>query len=212
MYDRPRARTEEVISDWVDDSLVVYDQSRHTAHALTAIATSVWEACDGRHTVDDISGVLKLDVPVVERALHELSDCQLLEADPVIDLGNGLSRREAAKRFAKVGAAALAAPMIYSINVSPALAAGSIVCSLANGASVNNGHCTAAPGAVGTSSGTASQCCASGSCYQDHTGGSGTMVCVGACAPFNSPCGTGTACCADAAGGTANCVGGFCAQ
>jgi hypothetical protein len=175
MQDRPRARTDEVITDQVEEDLVVYDQSNQIAHALSAEAASVWQACDGQRSVDVIASDLKLEVPVVERALQELSDCRLLRDDPTIDLGHRVSRREAAKKFAKVGAAALAAPMIYSVAV-PGAAMAVSACSLTNGQTPGTAtqNCTAAPGTTGSSGPTTGggglHCCASGVCYETHAG------------------------------------------
>ena len=111
---RPLARSEELIVEAVDEDLLVYDQRSDEAHSLSAPAARVWRRCDGRTDIDALSTELDLDSETVVRALAELDDCGLLDAGPVA----GVTRREATTRVAKIGAAAAAAPLIYSI-VSP---------------------------------------------------------------------------------------------
>ena len=79
---------------------------------------------------------------MVERALGELRGCGLLEGST--SEAPGYSRREATVRLAKIGGAAFAAPLIYSVAVGPAMAAasaapnqGAIVC---NGGPTGNTH------------------------------------------------------------------------
>lgn len=136
------------------------------AHCLSASAASVWERCDGRLSHAEIAQQLGLEPAAVQRAVDELRGCGLLEDGPV--LGLGYSRREATVRFAKVGGAAFAAPLIYSVGIGSAAAAAS-VCTPNNGAA--SAACTA--GGVGTK-GTDSKCCSS-TCY--NKGGTG-KICV----------------------------------
>jgi hypothetical protein len=163
MSDRPQARTEGIVTEWVDDGLVIYDQLSQTAHSLSAAAAMVWGACDGQLGRDEIAERVSLDPAMVERALEELSACGLLEGDPVSP--PGYSRREAAKKAAKVGGLAFAAPLIYSVAVptSAMAAGGSCIGQPATG-------CTAASGGQ---TGTSSACgctAANGHCYLPPSG------------------------------------------
>src|SRR5436305_14667459 len=92
--DRPRARKEGVVSEWIDDELVVYDQLSRTAHCLSRDAASVWERSDGRLSAIQLARELELDPGAVERALDALHGSGLLEEEPVD--GRSYSRREAA--------------------------------------------------------------------------------------------------------------------
>ena len=166
MYGRPRPRTAGIVTERVDDELVVYDQESHAAHCLSHAAASVWECCDGTRSPQEISRELILEPELVERALSELRRCGLLDEGPVAV--RDYSRREAGVKLAKVGGAAFAAPLIYSVVVASAAAAAS--CKV-NG-TVDTATCTGTSGS-GTK-GTDATCC-SGTCYQ---GTGSTKTCV----------------------------------
>jgi hypothetical protein len=118
----PLARAEGIISERVDEELVIYDTHNQTAHALTAAAASVWEHCDGRRSAEQIARELHLGHAIVAQAVAELNECGLLaEAPP-----DGVSRRIALRRIAKAGGAAIiGAPLISTVVILPASAASS---------------------------------------------------------------------------------------
>ena len=82
MHDRPKARTEQLISERIDDELVIYDQLNHVAHCLSHDAVLVWEHCDGRLTETEIADRLTLSLEVVERAVAALDERGLLDEGP----------------------------------------------------------------------------------------------------------------------------------
>jgi hypothetical protein len=137
MLDRPQARSEGIIDERVDDDLVLYDRETQTAHSLPAAAAMVWEHCDGTRSAAEIGDQLELETALVEQALAELGESGLLVDAPA----NLISRRQAAKRLASVGGAALAAPLIYSVAIGPATAAATAVaCSNVNCTSSGGGN------------------------------------------------------------------------
>ena len=83
MHDRPRARTEGVVSERIDGELVVYDAATQTAHCLSPQAASVWEHCDGDLSILEIADRLELPSESVEHALAALRECGLLDDGPV---------------------------------------------------------------------------------------------------------------------------------
>ena len=126
----PRARTDDLVVEEFEDEVLVYDGKNHQAHSLASAAAKVWRACDGTKDVPALAESLALSVDDVTRALEMLDGVELLENQGLQIVtngdgnGNGLTRRELGRRSAKVGAAAAAAPMLYSIVVpSPAAAA-----------------------------------------------------------------------------------------
>jgi hypothetical protein len=121
MHDRPKAKTEGVVSERIDDELVLYDQATQTAHCLSSRAALIWEHCDGRVSPAELAGRLALEPAAVRSALDALSERGLLDGGPVA-AQPGYSRREAAARLAKAGGAAFAAPLIYSAAI-PSMAA-----------------------------------------------------------------------------------------
>ena len=148
LHELPKARTEGVITETVDDEIVVYDLDSQVAHSLTAVAASVWERCDGHASPAEIANGLGLPAAAVQQALDELQGCNLLDDGP--ELGEGYSRRQAVTKIAKVGGAAFTAPLIYSVVVGSAAAAASC---LANGQP--DPSCVAGPGAKAGST----RCC-----------------------------------------------------
>ena len=125
---RPHARSDDLVIEEVDDELLVYDSTNKRGHCLGATAARVWRACDGHSDVSAISEALELDAEVVRQALDELEALELLDTQGVKVVqagsgnGDGLTRRQLAGRSARVGAGIAAAPLVYSISVSPAMA------------------------------------------------------------------------------------------
>ena len=203
MHDRPLARSEGIISEWVDDDLVIYDEANQTGHSLTSAAAAVWQQCTGDRSQPEIAQALGLEPALVDRALAELDEVGLLDGGP--DTSSGVSRREVTRRLAQVGGAALAAPLIYSVAVPAAAAAAS--CTVADGSTVTSSHCNATAGNFGTSTGSGNNCCASGTCYRGRF--SATYYCVAAsetCVVYNGVCTSSSQCCYNPSGST--CSGG----
>ena len=208
MHSRPKARTEDLIVERVEDELVVYDQRSQAAHALSREATAVWESCDGSLAASDIGEHAGLETAAVEGALAELRANDLL--DDEIAVQSGYSRREVAAKFAAIGGAAFAAPFIYSVSIASAQGC---PCTLnkpgctTNGNPVpNSGNCTT--GGVSGAKGCDCDCC-SGVCYEGTAnarfcvsdacvaggmpapGGDCTQCCSGACAGASKTCSSG---------------------
>lgn len=206
MNDRPQARTDGVISELVGDDLVVYDEVSRTAHSLSAAAASVWELCDGKRSSQEIAQELSLEPAMAARAVAELSECGLLDDSPSAAASVGISRREAAKKFARVGGAALVAPLIYSMAIGPATAAASPQPNCTSTGTTNSSQCDATPGNFGNSAqngGSTSGCCSSGVCYQTKTGS--VYLCetsTAACKKFGAAGCATTPCCAGTCSGS----------
>jgi hypothetical protein len=137
--ERPRLRTERLVTEDTGDELLVYDETTDEAHCLSRTAARIWRACDGAHSAGEIASALDTDIGTVRQALEEMDARGLLEPS------SGITRREATLRAAKAGgAAAAAAPLIYSIIVpAAALAASQNFCT-GLGCQSGCGHCKAA--------------------------------------------------------------------
>ena len=123
---KPVARADELVVEEVGEELLVYDQTNDTAHSLGAAAARVWRACDGERSAKALSAELDLDADTVARALEELDECNLLDNGQPL---TGMTRREASLKTAKLGAAAVSAPLIYSILAPvPAMASTQVYC------------------------------------------------------------------------------------
>jgi len=122
MRERPLARSTDLIVEELGDEVLIYDTTIDRGHSLSPEAARVWRACNGKTPVEQLSSRLGLDQDTVNRALDELTGCDLLEVTPTI-IADGSTRREVTVKMAKVGAAAAAAPLILSVAAPAAHAA-----------------------------------------------------------------------------------------
>ena len=111
---RPRALRTGLLVQSVGDQQVVYDQRREQLHVLNRTTALVWRLCDGRHTLEELVGLVgrELDAPadanVIMLALAQLDDARLLEARVAPTGGPAsLSRREMLQRAAAVAVGVL---------------------------------------------------------------------------------------------------------
>ncbi len=107
----------------------MYDTTAHHIHDLNAAATSVWQRCDGRHTMADIAVETSLTEEVVRLAPHTLEDAKLLKR-PLADPMRGMQSR--CSFMKKAAIAGVAVPAIVSISAPSASASHSgevIACS-----------------------------------------------------------------------------------
>jgi hypothetical protein len=126
---RPLPLTDGLVTEEVDDKLLVHDAERGLTWRLNASAALVWKACDGRRTVGDLADVLAQEVggdadeDLVLIALDDLVEHGLITS------GYGkrkpsaarLSRRRLLRRVGLAGATAITLPIVYG-TAPPALA------------------------------------------------------------------------------------------
>src|SRR5881296_287170 len=90
---RPRQRRDGLVVQKLPEETLVYDLERHKAHCLEAVAAAVWEACDGRRTVEQIAAraAKRIGRPVPEEAawlaLRRLGRARLMEAPVAAPVG-----------------------------------------------------------------------------------------------------------------------------
>jgi len=95
-----------LVVEEIGDELLVADRKNNRAHSLNPLAARVWHACDGDTTTEQLVAKLDADPDAVAHALAELSDCELLERDGPMIVGNGgMTRRDLGVKAAKVGVA-----------------------------------------------------------------------------------------------------------
>jgi hypothetical protein len=137
----PKARTEQILIEEIEDEAVAYDLQTNVAHALKPLAAAVFSCADGSNSVADIATQVshRLGEPVssdeVEDALAQLENVSLLER-PSLDAltQDPISRRTALKAFLAAGAGTF---LITSVAAPAALAGsgGSSGCTTGAGAS-----------------------------------------------------------------------------
>jgi hypothetical protein len=128
---RPVARDEGLLVERLDDETVIYDTDTHEAHCLTPLAAVIFEHCDGRTTIDELSRLAgervgePVDKPLVIEALEQLQERGLLAVPP----RDGFSRRDMIRKTAvAAGGVAFGAPLITSIVAPGSVAAASATC------------------------------------------------------------------------------------
>lgn len=131
-----RARVDALIVEHLGDETLVYDTTTDTAHCLGPVAATIWGACDGTRDRADLAALVEDReegdaMALVDQALADLADRALLE-----DI---VTRRAVLTRLAGVGAAALAVPLVFSIDAPTAEAAVSKTAD--GGVCTGNGNC-----------------------------------------------------------------------
>ena len=127
---RPVARVEGLLTEQLDDELLVYDEQQHLACRLNRTAALVWQSSDGQRTVQDLVEVLRdelgevADEDLVMVTLDRLSQHDLIDSGyaPRDADTAGVSRRRFIRRVGVAGTAALALPVVQSI-IAPTPAA-----------------------------------------------------------------------------------------
>ena len=136
----PRAKRNGVLSEQVDDEMLVYDQPSDRAHCLNRTAALVWRHADGEHTIADLATLLRdqldpvADENLVWHALDHLNAASLLEEPPSRSSDDmRAARRQFIAKVGLVGIATLLLPMVTSMTAPSAAQAivcvGSCMCS-----------------------------------------------------------------------------------
>lgn len=179
----PLARTKGLLVESVGEETVVYDTESKEAHCLSPLAATVFACCDGEASVGEVAQLAggRLGEPVdaagVIAAVAQLQEHALLDRSAVRTAG-GMSRRDLARKTARVGAAAAATPLIVSVMAPAAYAAASCAAACASctnptrtcctGSCGNQGACGNNGRATGVGCNNNNQCCtnvcSSGSC------------------------------------------------
>lgn len=77
MFEHPCARA-DLITESVEDGAVIYVPETHQARYLDDAATVVWDACDGKRSVEDLARDLNCDDATITATLARLADSGLL--------------------------------------------------------------------------------------------------------------------------------------
>jgi hypothetical protein len=169
-----------LLTERIGDEVIVIDQDSGRAHCLSGVAAAIWHECDGTHDVTQLADLSGTTAAPIDAALTELDELGLLEY--VAEQSRGLTRRTVARRAITVGTGVL----VLSVALPTVASAASKIA-----AGQPAPGCTANAGAK-----IADTECASGTCYQTH---SGSKICApsSTCVVFNGVCLLGLGqCCA----------------
>lgn len=167
---KPVARRKNLVIQEIPGEILVYDLETNKAHCLNETSAFVWNRCDGKNSITDLSVLLGSHTgkPVEENlvwlAIDQLNENNLLAHELQANFGNQ-TRREVIR---KIGlAAVISLPLVASL-VAPT-AALAVSCS--------SGTANCSPGG---------QTCTDGTACTGCQNGSGCICCVGICSNPNS--------------------------
>lgn len=133
MTNKPISRKANIVVQNLENEVLIYDLTINKAFCLNQTAGLVYQLCDGKRTVAEISDLMSIELKTlvsedfVWLALDGLKKDGLLEnADELTNHFGGLTRREIVK---KVGLASMATlPLISSVVAPSAVMAQSETC------------------------------------------------------------------------------------
>ena len=143
MNHKPISRKSNIVVQELKNEVLIYDLTINKAFCLNPTSTLIWQLCDGKLSIAEMSRVLsqKLHTPITEDliwlALDQFKQDNLLEqSQPLkIEFG-GLSRREIIR---KVGYASLVMlPTIVGVTAPRAIQAASGLCQIDADCNDNN--------------------------------------------------------------------------
>jgi hypothetical protein len=113
----PRARTKDLIVEHAANEILIFDTQRERAYSLKPLTAAIWERCDGKTSVEDLTDAASsltagATRDVVELALTELADLALV------------SGWEGSRPPARVSRRALLARVAALVGVTTILAPG----------------------------------------------------------------------------------------
>jgi hypothetical protein len=128
---KPRAKLDGLLTEALEDELIVYDQDRHRGHCLNRTAALVWRHADGQRTIADLVSILQAELdPVADEnlvwhALDRLNTAHLLEEPPLRSTDEmRAARRQFISKIGVVGVATLLLPLVTSVVPPPPARAG----------------------------------------------------------------------------------------
>ncbi|MBP1685704.1 MAG: hypothetical protein H6Q33_1847 [Deltaproteobacteria bacterium] len=144
---KPRAKRNGLVSEQLEDELLVFDPDRGRGHCLNRTAALVWRRADGEHTVPELAAMLReeldpvADENLVWHTLDRLNAVHLLEEpQPRSPEEMRASRREFVRKVGLVGVVSLLLPLVTSVAApAPAQAGGG-----SGSSSGSSGNCSAA--------------------------------------------------------------------
>lgn len=142
----PNSRTENIVVQETNNELLIYDLVSNQAFCLNETSAIIFNACDGKTSVNELREQTKFSDDLILLALDELQKHNLLIGEKN-DYFKGLSRR---KIIRKAGLASMIALPLISTLVAPTAATAQsggpicVPCSIDIGIICNNpaGGCT----------------------------------------------------------------------
>lgn len=201
----PRGRHTGIVEQSLDGEILIYDLEIHKAYNLNKTLAAVYEACDGITSYDELKRRHHLTGELIDLALDQLKENNLLEPGYSATPLKGITRREVIRRAGL--ASLIALPLITTLAAPGAAAASSLtaaICTTGSGitCSVSNdcgGYCDTS---------VVNQCQCVLNCCVECNFSVTSAICAGVCLETatdpNNCGGCGVVC------PSGNCVGGLC--
>jgi len=128
----PKARTDGILVEEMDDETLVYDLETHAAHCLNPAAARIWRRSDGHTTVRAMVPLLgEVGLPeeeaVVWMALSRLHEAGLVGSVTFPGKKGGYSRKEVLRVLGAAAAMTLLLPAVDSVVAPLAAQAASCI-------------------------------------------------------------------------------------
>jgi hypothetical protein len=135
------ARNKEIVVQELGKEILIYDLKSHKAYNLNETSSTVYRACDGKTTFDEIKLRAKFTDEIIFLALEELKKENLIEVkDSYASPFAGMTRRQVIR---KVGPASMIALPVVSSLIAPT-AAMTASCGDSLPSNTVRGNCSAA--------------------------------------------------------------------
>ncbi len=119
----PARRVVDLIITEIGSDLIVYDEPSQTLHTLNKMTDLVWRALDGTRTLDSVAAETGLPNDVVQQALNQLTNANLLSGNLDASLQMRETRRGLLRKVAVGGSVAI--PMLTSTTAVQSVMAAS---------------------------------------------------------------------------------------
>lgn len=193
MQKLPKAKYKNIVVQQANKDLLLYDLISNKAFCLNETSAFIWQLCDGKNSVENISRQLSkhfnanLDENFVWLAIEQFKRDGLLDEKMLIEIDfGGLSRRQVIK---KVGLATMIALPLISSVVAPNAAMSQSVSCIQAGQQVSGN----VPGFVDNClNDIKSKCCSNGISSLSYLQLNSSGVCSATCSP--TPCNVKCSC------------------
>ncbi len=171
---KPKCRQSDVVVQFLENEVLIYDLLANKAYCLNETAAAVWKKCNGNKSISDITNELRSEIDSSIKTDFVLLAIEQFRKDKLIVDNNNFSafaggdtRR---KLIRKVGFASVIALPIVSSIVAPNANHAQSGCSMGSGrpdgcSCTNQGHCN--------------NCCSLGTCSPNGTQSNGDACSAG---------------------------------
>ena len=142
---KPTARKNDIVIQTLEDELLIFDLKLNKAICLNKTSSLVWQFCDGKRTVEEISDQMSkhtkalISEDLVWFGLEQLNKDGLLDEElETSERFAGLSRREVIR---KIGLTSMITLPMIGVVVAPTAAFAQSACTAPQGGCVNPGTC-----------------------------------------------------------------------